>query len=189
MLVAVIPSYHHLKKAIFEFRKSEEFTSAFDIKFVVTKVSALNFFSTPNRNTYNFLIENCIKGVCNAVIFETSQLVPRSELQLMQSILKAANFEQGVLPVHSRYNFDLELLSQILMRQNDKFNMLYTKHFYGFEKECSSGAYRDGKAISGHYFSYRYPVIEKLLTTRLQKALNLPINDVKFLLPRSEEDI
>lgn len=67
--------------------------------------------------------------------------------------------------------------------------MMYTKHFYGFEKECSSVAYREGKAITGHYFSYRYPVIEKLLTSRLQKALNLPVNDVKFLLPRSEEDI
>jgi hypothetical protein len=83
VLVAVIPSYHHLKKAIFELRKDNSFTSNFDIKFVVTKVNALNFFSSPNRTLYNYLIENCIKGVCNAVIFETSQSVPREELQLM----------------------------------------------------------------------------------------------------------
>jgi len=40
VMVAAMPSYHHLKKAIFELRKSEEFTSQFDIKFVVTKVTA-----------------------------------------------------------------------------------------------------------------------------------------------------
>jgi hypothetical protein len=47
VLVAAIPSYHHLKKVIFELRKSEEFT--FDLKFVVTKVSCTNFFSNDNR--------------------------------------------------------------------------------------------------------------------------------------------
>ena len=40
VMVAAIPSYHHLKKAIFELRKNDEFTSQFDIKFVVTKVNA-----------------------------------------------------------------------------------------------------------------------------------------------------
>lgn len=44
VLVAAIPSYHHLKKAIFELRKSDDFSSLFDIKFVVTKVCANNFF-------------------------------------------------------------------------------------------------------------------------------------------------
>ncbi len=44
VLVAVLPSYHHLKKAIFELRKSEEFSEQFDIKFVVTKVNAKNFY-------------------------------------------------------------------------------------------------------------------------------------------------
>jgi hypothetical protein len=44
VMVAALPSYHHLKKAIFELRKSEEFTQKFDIKFVLTKVSANNFF-------------------------------------------------------------------------------------------------------------------------------------------------
>ena len=77
VLVAALPSYHHLKKAIFELRKSEEFTSLFDIKFVITKVSALNFYQNENRNLYNYLIENCIKGVCNAIVFETSVLVDR----------------------------------------------------------------------------------------------------------------
>jgi hypothetical protein len=57
------------------------------------------------------LFENCIKGVCNAVVFETSPLVDRAELVLMQDILKSVNFREGVLPVHSRFSFDLELLS------------------------------------------------------------------------------
>ena len=72
VIVAALPAYHHLKKAIFELRKHEEFSQQFDIKFVVTKVSAVNFYSNKNKNHYNFLIENCIKGVSHAVIFETS---------------------------------------------------------------------------------------------------------------------
>jgi hypothetical protein len=111
VLVAAIPSYHHLKKAIFELRKSDDFSSLFDIKFVVTKVCANNFFQNENRNIYNYLIENCIKGVCNAIVFETSPLIDRDEHVLIQKILRAANFEEGLLPVHTRYSFDLELLS------------------------------------------------------------------------------
>ena len=84
VMVAALPSYHHLKKAIFELRKSDEFTQLFDIKFVVTKVAGNNFFQNENRNLYNFLIENCIKGVCNAVIFDTTGgLIELNELHLM----------------------------------------------------------------------------------------------------------
>ena len=184
VLVAAIPSYHHLKKAIFELRKSDEFSSLFEIKFVVTKVCANNFFQNANRNIYNYLIENCIKGVCNAIVFETTPLIDRDEHVLMQKILRAANFEEGLLPVHSRYSFDLELLSQILMRQNEKFNMLYTKYFYGFEKENASSNYREGKSITGHYFNYRYPILESALNSTLRKALNIPISDASFLLPK-----
>ena len=104
----------------------------------------------------------------------------------MQNILKSVNFREGVLPVHSRFSFDLELLSQILMRQNDKFNLLYTKHFYGFEKEQGNQNYRDGKNIVGTYFNYRYPVLESKLP-ELQKLINQPISDVSKLLPKSDQ--
>ena len=63
------------------------------------------------------------------------------------------------------------------MRQNEKFNMLYTKYFYGFEKENASSNYREGKSIAGHYFNYRYPIIESALNSTLKKALNIPISD------------
>lgn len=107
----------------------------------------------------------------------------------MQRILRSANFEQGVLPVHSRYSFDLELLSQILIRQNDKFNMLYTKYFYGFEKEAATVSYRDGKSIQGHYFNYRYPFLESALDSTIARAINVPIKDAAFLLPKSQHEL
>ena len=44
VIIATLPSYHHLKKAIFELRKHEGFSTKFDIKFVLTKVAANNFF-------------------------------------------------------------------------------------------------------------------------------------------------
>ena len=70
VVVAVLPSYHHLKKAIFELRKSDEFCSRFDIKYVLTKVNSRNLYQTRNRNIYSFLVENCMKGVTSAIIFE-----------------------------------------------------------------------------------------------------------------------
>jgi hypothetical protein len=69
-IVAVLPSYIHLKKIIFELKKSAEFNAGFDIKHIITKVSARNFYMNKNRNTYQFLIENCMKGVAHAVVFE-----------------------------------------------------------------------------------------------------------------------
>lgn len=70
VITTTLPSYNHLKKAIFELKKSEEFNKVFDIKYVITKVSAKNFYMNKNRNLYQYLVENCMKGVSNAVIFE-----------------------------------------------------------------------------------------------------------------------
>ena len=47
-----MPSYHHLKKAIMELRKSEDFNKRFEIKFVITKVRAINFYRNNNKNLY-----------------------------------------------------------------------------------------------------------------------------------------
>jgi hypothetical protein len=55
-VVAVVPAYHHLKKAIYELRKHDAFAAKqnplLTIKFVVTKVSARNFYMNKNRNFY-----------------------------------------------------------------------------------------------------------------------------------------
>ena len=102
----------------------------------------------------------------------------------MQRILRAANFEEGLLQVHSRHSFDIELLSQILMRQNEKFNLLYTKYFYGFEKEGASSSYREGKSVLGHYIQYKYPILESALGDTLERAINFPISDASILLPK-----
>ena len=89
VIVACLPSYHHLKKAIFELKKSEELGQVFDIKFVVTKVSAKNFYMSKNMNLYSYLVENCMKGVCNAVIFERHN-IPQTEIDGMWKTLKIA---------------------------------------------------------------------------------------------------
>lgn len=130
------------------------------------------------------MLENCIKGVCNAIVYETSQMLERSEIVLQQSILRAANFEEGLLPVQTRYSFDIELLSQILMRQNEKFNILYTKYFYGFEKEGATAFYRENRNIMGHYIQYKYPVLEEALESTLVRAINMPLDCAEILLPR-----
>ena len=67
--------------------------------------------------------------------------------------------------------------------------MLYTKYFYGFEKEGGTVIYRNGKSTQGHYFNYRYPILESTLYKIVKKAINVPIQNVEFLLPKSEHEI
>ena len=100
MVVAAMPSYHHLKKAIMELRKSENFIRQFEIKFVITKVDAGNFFMTPNCNMYQFLIENCMKGIAHAVIFQKG-FIEQKRVALMLRILESAN-PGSILPVAGR---------------------------------------------------------------------------------------
>ena len=82
-MIGVLSGYNHLKKVIFELKKSSEFNSAYDIKHIITKVHARNFYMNKNRNTYQFLIENCMKGVTHAVIFEKPNDVSQAESIIM----------------------------------------------------------------------------------------------------------
>jgi hypothetical protein len=187
-VVAVIPAYHHLKKAIYELRKHEAFAAKqnpmLNIKFVVTKVSARNFYMNKNRNFYQFLIENCLKGVSNAVVFERGTVMPEAEIRTMQNVLELANGAQGVLGTSGR-TFALDQLAAILMGQSEKLNLLYTKYFYGFEKEGKSAYYFE-KAVTGHYFNYRAPIQEAQLGNTIMKLLNEPVTEAETARLRPE---
>ena len=177
VLVSVLPSYNHLKKVIFELKKSAEFAAAFDIKFIVTKVHARNFYMNKNRNTFQFLVENCMKGVTQAIVFEKSN-VSQQEISIMQKCLENANFEENILPTQGR-TFKLEDLARILISHNhDKLNILYNKYFYGFEKEGKSQYFLE-KQVTGAYVLYKYPFKEDLLPTTIMMALNVPIRSAE----------
>lgn len=172
VIVACLPSYHHLKKAIFELKKNEQLGQMFDLKFVVTKVSAKNFYMSKNRNHYQYLVENCMKGVSNAIVFEKHNL-PQNEVDVMQRTLKSANFARNVIMTSGRA-FDIDDLAKVVCYQNEKYSILYNKYFYGFEKEGKSAYYLDN-AVQGAYFNFRYPLNDKLIGSHLIKALQLPL--------------
>ena len=44
----------------------------------------------------------------------------------------------------------------MLQKQSDKYNLLYGKYYYGFEKEGRAGCYNE-KAVSGVYVPFRFP--------------------------------
>jgi len=140
----------------------------FDIKFVVTKVSAKNFYTSKNLNHYQYLVENCMKGVSNAIVMERPAL-PRNEIDIMYRTLKNANFPRNVILSPGR-TFNIEDLAKVICYQNEKYSILYNKYFYGFEKEGKSAYYLDN-AVQGAYFNFRYPLNEKLLDSYLSKAL------------------
>lgn len=172
VIVACLPSYNHLKKAIFELKKSEALAQLFDIKFVLTKVSAKNFYMNKNRNPYQYLVENCMKGVSNAIIMEKQNL-PQSEIDIMYSTLKNANFARNVILTPGR-TFNIDDLAKVICYQNEKFSILYNKYFYGFEKEGRSAYYLDN-AVQGAYFNFRYPLSEEVVSSHLTRALQLPL--------------
>ena len=70
IIIAVLPGYHHLKKVCFELNKEPEFKEHFSLQFVITKVSTKHFYLTKHRNIRQFLLENCLKGICDCVILE-----------------------------------------------------------------------------------------------------------------------
>jgi hypothetical protein len=173
IIVATLPGYIHLKKAIFELKKAEDFNQLFDIKFVITKVAAKNFYTSKNRNFYQYLVENCMKGVSNAIIFE-KQGIAQPEMDIMYRVLQNANFERNVILVPNK-TFNLDDLAKVLCYQNEKFSILYNKYFYGFEKEGKSAYYLDNAVTQGVYFNFRYPLNENLLPLTLAKAVNIPL--------------
>lgn len=120
MIVATLPSYNHLKKAIFDLKKSEAFGALFDITFVVTKVAAKNFYMNKNRNIYQYLVENCMKGVSNAVIFE-KQNMPQGEIDIMLRTLQNANFSRNVIMTSGK-SFEFDELAKVICYQNEKFS-------------------------------------------------------------------
>jgi len=74
------------------------------------------------------------------------------------------------------------------MRQNDRLNMLYTKHFYGFEREGKSEAYLESQVTSA-IFAFRYPVKLSDLVEKVQPLVGKALRDIDFLLPKSAEKI
>lgn len=88
--VVPIPGYHHLKKVIYHFKGQTEFNSAFKVKAVITKVHAKNFYQSRDKLIYQYLLENCAEGLCDAVILERS-FVPDAEISLIMSILESVH--------------------------------------------------------------------------------------------------
>lgn len=179
-----------MKKAIFELKKSEDFGKLFDIKYVITKVSAKNFYLNKNRNYFQFLVENCMKGVSNAVIFEKNN-VSQGEMDIMYRTLMQANFERNVILTPGK-SFSLDDLAKVLCYQNEKFSILYNKYFYGFEKEGKSAYFLENAVETGTYFNYRYPMNEDLLPTTIMNAINLPLSESiinKYVRPKYKSEI
>lgn len=104
--------------------------------------------------------------------------MPQSEIAIMQKALSDANFKEGMLGITGK-SFDLTQLSRVLMRQNEKLNLIYTKFFYGFEKEGKSNYYFE-KAVHGHYFNYRYPIKESMIGDTIMKLLNEPVTSERI---------
>jgi len=65
--------------------------------------------------------------------------------------------------------------------------MLYTKHFYGFEKEGKSETYLE-KQTTASVFSFKYPVKLSEIQDKLQTNVAKGLTDVEFLLPKPLND-
>jgi len=66
--------------------------------------------------------------------------------------------------------------------------MLYTKHFYGFEKEGKSESYLE-KQTTAAVFAFKYPVKLSEIQDKLQANVAKGLTDIEFLLPKAVEDV
>ncbi len=66
--------------------------------------------------------------------------------------------------------------------------MLYTKNFYGFEKEGKSETYLE-KQFSAGIFEFRYPVKLSEVQDKLLPQVAKGLRNIQFLLPKSAESI
>ena len=64
--------------------------------------------------------------------------------------------------------------------------MLYTKHFYGFEKEGKTEHFLD-KQVNANVINFRYPLKLSELQDKLHPQVCKGLTDVEFLKPKSEE--
>jgi hypothetical protein len=64
--------------------------------------------------------------------------------------------------------------------------MLYTRHFYGFEKEGKSDTYLE-KQVTSSIFSFKYPLKLSEIQDKLHAYVTKPLTDVEIFLPKSEE--
>jgi hypothetical protein len=94
----------------------------------------------------------------------------------MTESLSNANFASNILPCTGK-SFPLsDLVSILMVNSHDKFNVIYNKFFYGFEKENKSAYYFD-KAVTGLFIPFKYPIREDYIPLTLMKELNIPIID------------
>jgi len=94
-----------------------------------------------------------MKGVTQAVVFEKGN-VGMGEIELISKLLENANFTGNIMHTSGK-SFGLGELAQILsVNASDKFNSLYNKFFYGFEKEGKSSFYQ-GNPFNDNSLTFR----------------------------------
>ena len=132
--------------------KEAAFKETFDLQYVITKVSAKNFFVNKNSNIYQFLLENCLKGVCDCVVLDRAYM-PQEVVTQICKILEELNSAKKLMILNGK-SFKITNLESILKKKHDKYIGLYTKYFYGFEKEGKSHYWNEG-LVQGAYVSMK----------------------------------
>lgn len=97
--VVPIPGYHHLKKVVYHFKGQADFNSNYKVRAVLTKVHAKNFYQSRDKLIFQFLLENCAEGLCDAVVLERS-FVPDSEITQITSIIESVHGASVVKTKH-----------------------------------------------------------------------------------------
>jgi len=75
------------------------------------------------------------------------------------------------------------------MRQNDRLNMLYTKHFYGFEREGKSESYLEKQVQPGSVFTFKYPLRMYDVQDKVLPLVATGLRNVDFLMPKTDEQL
>lgn len=80
--------------------------------YVITKVNSKFFYINKHRNIKQFLLENCLKGICDCIIFERGYY-PQDEINLISEILSEVNENIKIVSVKGK-SLDYNDLSRVL---------------------------------------------------------------------------
>lgn len=75
----------------------------------------------------------------------------------MTDILGEVNEKFKIVSVKGK-SLDFNEMTRVLGSKQDKYTLLYGKHFYGFEKEGRSSYFSEKQMGKGHYFTIDCPL-------------------------------
>lgn len=98
-------------------------------------------------------------------------------MTLIHKIISQVNDESKVILTKGK-NIEWSEIRDAIKKKQDKYTMMYGKHFYGFEKEGKSSYYSEKQIDNGIYVKLSFPLSHNLIKNDKGGILNVFLNAI-----------